>query len=86
MLRLLKLHQKTKLKITEMLKNYRIVEEQDISGNDVFIPQYRKFIFFWIPFMEMNVFPRRIEFETIESAKKFLKRQIDKPKETIYYL
>lgn len=69
-----------------MFKNYRIVEEQDISGKDVFIPQQRKFLFFWIPFMEMNVFPRRIEFESIENAKRFVKRQIEKPKETIYYI
>jgi hypothetical protein len=69
-----------------MLKNYRIIEEQNIGGNDVFIPQQRKFLLFWFPFMEMNVFPRRIEFESIENAKRFLQRQIDKPKVTIYYL
>lgn len=69
-----------------MLKTHRILEQQNISGNIVYIPQYRRFIFFWFPFMEMNVFPRMIEFETIESATKFLNRQIRKPKERVHYV
>jgi hypothetical protein len=36
--------------------------------------------------MELTVFPKKIEFETIESAKKFIKRQIDKPKEKVHYV
>lgn len=74
-----------KLPPDKMFKSYRIIEQQNISGNTVFIPQHRKFIFFWVPFMEMTVFPRMIEFETIESAMKFLNRQIQKPKERVYY-
>jgi hypothetical protein len=69
-----------------MIKNYRIVEEQNISGDVVFIPQERKLLFFWMPFMELSVFPKRIEFETYGSAKKFIKRQIDKPKEKVHYV
>lgn len=69
-----------------MLKAHRIVEQQNISGNVVFVPQERKFIFFWLPFMEFNMFPKKIEFETIESARKFLNRQIGKPKEKVYYV
>lgn len=69
-----------------MLKTHRIIEEQNINGNIVFVPQQRKLIFFWMPFMELTVFPKKIEFETIESAKKFLKRQIEKPKEKVYYI
>ena len=69
-----------------LFKNYRIVEQQNISGNVVFIPQLRKFLFFWVPFMEMTMFPKRIEFETIESARKFLNRQLERPKEKIYYI
>ena len=67
-------------------KKYRILEEQNIAGNIVFVPQHREFLFFWVPFMEMTVFPKKIEFETIESARKFLNRQIEKPKEKIYYV
>ena len=69
-----------------MLKAHRIIEQQNISGNVVFVPQERKFIFFWFPFKEFNMFPKKIEFETIESARKFLNRQIGKPKEKIYYV
>ena len=68
------------------MKRYRIVEQQNIGGNIVFVPQERKFIFFWFPFMEFSIFPKKIEFETIESARKFLNRQIIKPKEKIYYV
>lgn len=68
-----------------MFSSYRIVEQQNINGNVVFIPQERKFLFFWFPFMEMTMFPRRIEFETIESARKFLRRQLQKPQERYYY-
>lgn len=68
-----------------MFNSHRIVEQQNINGNIVFIPQQRRFIFIWFPFIEMNVFPRRIEFETIESALKFLSRQTSKPKEKIHY-
>lgn len=69
-----------------MFKIHRIIEQQNINGNVVFVPQERKFIFFWLPFMEFNIFPKKIEFETIESARKFLNRQIGKPKEKIYYV
>ena len=69
-----------------MLKTHRILEQQNITGNVVFVPQERKFLFFWVPFMEFNMFPRKIEFETIESARKFLNRQIGKPKEKVYYV
>jgi hypothetical protein len=68
-----------------LFKNYRIVEQQNINGNIVFVPQLRKFFIFWFPYMEMSVFPKRVEFETIESARKFLNRQIQKPEEKVYY-
>lgn len=65
--------------------NYRIVEMQNLNGNIIFVPQERKFLFFWVPFMEMSMFPKRIEFETIQSALKFLNRQIEKPKDKLHY-
>jgi len=70
----------------KMFKTYRIVEEQNINGNIVFVPQQRILILFWAPFMEFTIFPKKIEFETIESARKFLNRQIEKPKEKVYYV
>jgi hypothetical protein len=69
-----------------MFKTHRIVEEQNINGNIVFVPQQKILIFFWTAFFELSVFPKKIEFETIESARKFLKRQVEKPKEKVYYL
>lgn len=69
-----------------MLKKYRILEQQNNNGNIVFVPQERKLLLFWMPFMEMTVFPRKIEFETIESARKFLRRQIQKPRERVHYI
>lgn len=68
-----------------MFKNYRIIEQQNINGDIVFVPQERKLIFFWVPFMEMNMFPRKIEFETLGNAEKFIKTQFNKPKERIHY-
>lgn len=68
-----------------MKSNYRIVEQQNMNGEIVFVPQERKLLFFWVPFMEMNMFPRKIEFETFQSAHKFLTRQREKPKDRVYY-
>lgn len=69
----------------KVFNNFRIVEKQNINGNIVFVPEERKFLFFWVPFMEMTMFPKRIEFETIESATKFLNRQVQKPKDKVHY-
>jgi len=68
-----------------MISNYRIVEQQNLNGDVVFVPQYRKFVFFWIPFMELTLFPKRIEFATILGARNFLERQAKRPKEQVYY-
>lgn len=54
---------------------YRILEKTDLSGVRVFIPQYRKFFMFWY-FYEMEIFPRMIKFFDLDSAKDFLKKQI----------
>lgn len=69
----------------KVFNNFRIIEKQDIKGNVIFIPQERKYLFFWAPFMEMTMFPKRIEFDNIESAIKFLNRQVQRPKEKIHY-
>lgn len=68
-----------------MLSKYRIVEKQNLNGNIVFVPQERKLLFFWMSFVEMTMFPKRIEFETVESARKFIRRQSQKPQERYYY-
>lgn len=68
-----------------MIKNYRIIEQQNVNGDVVFVPQYRKLLFFWLPFMEMTMFPKRIEFATFLGARKFLARQEQRPKEKVHY-
>lgn len=68
-----------------MFNQYRIIEQQNVNGNIVFVPQERKLLFFWFPFMEMTMFPRRIEFETMVNAKKFLRTQMNRPKERVHY-
>lgn len=69
----------------KVFNNFRIVEKQNINGSIVFVPEERKFLFLWVPFMEMTMFPKRIEFETIENAIKFLNLQAQKPKDKVHY-
>lgn len=64
---------------------YRIVEKADLSGEICFFPQYKKF-FFWLNFMEMEVFPKVIKFYSLESATKFIKKQLKNPEKKIYYV
>jgi hypothetical protein len=64
---------------------YRIVEKADLSGEICFFPQYKK-IFFWFNFMEMEVFPKVVKFYSLESATKFIKKQLKNPEKKIYYV
>lgn len=64
---------------------YRVVEQADLSGEICFFPQYKKF-FIWLNFMEMEVFPRIVKFHSLESATKFIKKQLKNPKKKIYYV
>lgn len=64
---------------------HRIVEKADINGNIKFYPQVRK-LFFWFPYFKTDVFPVEICFDSYESAKKFLDRQMSQPKAKIYYI
>lgn len=64
---------------------YRIIEEADISGEVCFFPQYRKW-FLWLNFMEMEVFPKIVKFHSLESAKKFIKKQLNNPQKKIHYV
>lgn len=65
---------------------YRITEKYDISTGDVkFFPEKRKFGF-WFPYMNMVVFPSVIKYDSYESAKKFLEKQINKPEPKYHYL
>lgn len=64
---------------------YRIVEKSDLSGEICFFPQYKKF-FIWWNFMEIEVFPKIVKFYSLESATRFIKKQLNKPKEKIYFV
>jgi len=64
---------------------YRILERADLSGEICFFPQYRKW-FLWFNFMEMEVFPKMVKFHSLESAKKFIKKQLNSPKKKIHYV
>lgn len=64
---------------------YRIVEKADLNGEICFFPQYRK-LFFWFNFMEMEVFPKMVKFYSLESATKFIKKQLNTPEKKIHYV
>jgi len=64
---------------------YRILEKADLSGEICFFPQYRKW-FLWFNFMEMEVFPKMVKFHSLESAKKFIKKQLNNPEKKIHYV
>jgi hypothetical protein len=64
---------------------YRIVEKTDMTGEVCFFPQHKRF-FVWLNFMEMEVFPKVIKFYSLESATKFIKNQLNKPKEKIHFI
>lgn len=69
-----------------MYKRYRIVQTQNLNGDLVYVPQERRLLFFWVPFMQMDIFPKKIEFESFRNAEKFLKKQLRKPKDNIIYM
>jgi hypothetical protein len=65
---------------------YRITEKYDIATGDVkFFPEFRK-LGIWFPFMSTVVFPTVIKYDSYESARKFLDKQINKPKTKYYYI
>ncbi len=64
---------------------YRIIEKADLNGEIYFFPQYRRF-FVWFNFMEMEVFPKIIKFHSLESATKFVRKQLNNPEKKIHYV
>lgn len=64
---------------------HRIVEKPDLTGEVCFFPQYKRF-FIWWNYVEMEMFPRLIKFHSLESATKFVKKQLNSPKEKIYFI
>jgi len=64
---------------------YRIIEKSDLTGEICFFPQYKKF-FIWWNFIEVEVFPKIVKFYSLESATKFIKKQLNRPKEKIYFV
>lgn len=67
------------------MKKFRIIEKSDLNGNIKFYPQQKKFLL-WFPFIKTDVFPVEICFDSYQSAKLFIDRQISQPKEKVYYI
>jgi hypothetical protein len=67
------------------MMKYRIIEKSDLTGEICFFPQYKKF-FIWWNFIEVEVFPKIVKFYSLESATKFIKKQLNRPKEKIYFV
>lgn len=64
---------------------YRIIEKADLKGEICFFPQYQRF-FIWFNFMEMEVFPKIVKFYSLESATKFVRKQLNNPEKKIHYV
>jgi len=64
---------------------YRVIEQADLNGEICFFPQYKKIIF-WLYFYDFDFPPRQVKFYSLESATKFIKKQVNKPKNKIYYI
>lgn len=63
--------------------SYRIKKTTDLDGLFVYIPQYKKFFIYW-DFWETSFPPHKIFFRSYELAEKFIKTQIEKPKDEYY--
>lgn len=65
---------------------YRIVEKYDLPTGDIkFFPEFRKF-WIWFSFVDMTMFPTVIKYDSYESARKFVEKQIKKPSPRYYYI
>lgn len=64
---------------------YRVLEKADLSGEICFFPQYKKF-FLWWGFYDFDFPPKIIKYYSLESAKKFIQKQTNKPKSKIYFI
>lgn len=65
---------------------YRIVEKVDLNGNLKFYPQQRKLLFLWFPFIKTDFFPVEVSFDSLDTAKNFIKRQQNYPVNKIHYV
>jgi hypothetical protein len=68
-----------------MSNKYRVVENVNYEGDPIFIPQQKKFLF-WFDFWNLDFPPSAVKFHSITSAKEFIQKQIIKPKNKIYYI
>ncbi len=66
------------------MTKFRVLEKADFSGEICFIPQYKRF-WFWFNFYEFEMFPKLIKFHSLECAMNFMKVQINLPKIKIHY-
>lgn len=65
--------------------NYRIRKTTDLDGSCIFIPQQKRFFFYW-DFWETSFPPHRVFFRSYESAFHFIELQKTKPKDEFYQL
>lgn len=64
---------------------YRVLEKADLNGEVCFFPQYQKFLF-WLDFYDFDFPPKVMKFYSLESATKFIRKQMNKPKNKIYII
>lgn len=64
---------------------YRIRKTTDLDGSTIFIPQIKRFMFYW-DFWETSFPPHKIFFRSFDVAVQFIDRQKTKPKDVFYLL
>lgn len=64
---------------------YRIRKTTDLEGSTIFIPQIKRFMFYW-DFWETSFPPHKIFFRSFDAAVQFIDRQKTKPKDVFYLL
>lgn len=64
---------------------YRVLEKADLNGEVCFFPQYQK-LFIWWDFYDFDFPPKVMKFYSLESATKFIHKQMKKPKSKIYII
>ena len=64
---------------------YRIKKTTDMDGIPIYVPQFKRFFFFW-DFWEVSFPPNKMFFRHYEEAERFISKQRTKPKDEFYYL
>lgn len=64
---------------------YRIKKTTDLEGFSIYVPQFKRFFFFW-DFWEVSFPPHKMSYRRLEDAEQFINKQRVKPKDKFYYL